>query len=245
MKKLTSILFFSFFISCVFAQDALTTGNRIFGGGLSFSHTDTENDNPYFYSNLSNIETRTISSSFSISPYYGRIYDDLKMVGIRFTYSGNDREFTWDDDFNATLEDISFKRFALGGFIRRYFPASDKFGGFLQSGIDLNRQITINRYRNEGLGDGVSTIIRRDEYESRAIGASIDATFGIYFFLLPQLSVETNLGQFLIAYDDIRIEESDQILDEAVERSGSSSSVDLNLINQFTFDKIFILNYYF
>lgn len=234
----------------LFSQDALTTGNRIFGGGLSFSHSDSENDGQYFsydplwpcpgcYYDRLDIK----SSSFAISPYYGRFYDDFKMVGIRFGYSGSDWERERGDDFAVNRNESNVKSFTLGGFLRQYFPASDKFGMYFQSGVDFHRSIANNRNSYNFLEPGNGTD-QEYEFEVRRLGGSLNGQLGIYFFILSQLSIETNLLQFAISYEDVK--NTERSVDTIqLEEEGSNSRVDLNLINDFTFDKIFTINYYF
>ncbi|MEO1253452.1 MAG: hypothetical protein AAFY41_01020 [Bacteroidota bacterium] len=243
--KILFVLFTLFFSASVFGQDALTTGNRILGGGVSFSQQNIEDDEPFFNPNFN--EERTVDIfSFSFSPYYGRIYKDLSMVGLRMRVSRFNREVNFEfDGGESSTVDMS-NSFALGGFLRRYFPYSDRFGVFLEGGIDgtiSNTKSTSERFDIVGVRE--ETLVSKQESETRSIGASIDTEVGIYFFVLNELSIETRLARFFLSYSDREIENRDLFNNTVNEGDGSSTSVDFNLINNFSFDQIFTINYYF
>jgi hypothetical protein len=226
-----------------FGQDALKMGNKIVGGGLSFSMSDHENDEPYRY-DLSR-EYFQESTSFSFSPYYGRFYDDYTMIGLRLNLSSSNYKYERTTDDYIDKFDNESGSIGLGGFLRKYFPANDKFGFFIESGIDLTR----GTYNTEDhwlrLQD--STYVLNNHYQRKGTSyiASIDAEGGMYFFLIPRLSIETNFIQFVLSYSDSKNEYEDLIDNRIEEGDGNSTNVRLNLINSFSFDKLFTINYYF
>lgn len=137
MKQLLLILVWSgsFFFS--FSQDALTLDNRILGGGVSFLQRDSEDLYP-FSDDIILDDTRNDSRiAYSFTPYFGRFYQDHKKIGLRFQLNGWDTESENIFDDNEYTRESSFRAVSLGGFLRQYFPFSDRFGVFLEEGIDF------------------------------------------------------------------------------------------------------------
>lgn len=226
------------------AQDALKMGNKIVGGGLSISLSDYENESPYgsFYSE----DYLRESTDFTFSPYFGRFYDDYTMVGLRLSLTSNNYEEERNTDNYLSNRDYKSNSIGLGGFLRKYFPATDKFGFFIESGIDVRRGTSTSEDRSFRLdGDSVFVLNRHDFRDNVSYSASIDAEGGMYFFLIPNLSIETNFLQFVLSYTDSKNEYEDLIDNRIEEGEGNSANVRLNLINSFSFDKIFTINYYF
>ncbi len=246
MKNILLIVVFLGFIFRLNAQDALTTGNRILGGGVTFSQTDAENVFPYS-NQLSLDEIRNNNRiAYSISPYFGRFYNDHQMIGLSFNVSGSNAE---SEAFGPDIE-VANKRaersFGLGGFLRQYFAFSDRFGVFVEEGIGLTRTVReTDNSSTDWIDPSDPRLIRDFEDVSKSWSGSIDAEVGIYFFLLNELSIETRLARFFIAYEDSEHTRRDFILGESQVGDGSSTHVNFRLINNFSFDQIFTLNYYF
>ncbi len=243
------VTFLALFLALSFlsaAQDALTLGNRILGGGILFSQRDFENEYP---ANTTNglVDEERIDKRFrySFAPYYGRMYEDFRMVGINLSIEGSTFESTFaGDQFESRYEDTSFS-FGIGGFLRQYFPYSDKFGAFLQSGINLSRSRLTRKNGSFTIPNDIEPSIFSTELERKAWGGSIYSEVGIYFFVLEQLSIETRLARFFFLYEDQQLEER-RVLDGTVrDGDGSDTRLDFNLINNFSFDQIFTINYYF
>ncbi|MEQ9404169.1 MAG: hypothetical protein RIM99_11315 [Cyclobacteriaceae bacterium] len=73
---------------------------------------------------------------------------------------------------------------------------------------------------------------------------------GLYYFLLEKLSIETNLGSFVANMgkseffsESYYTDNSNQVQSDLQKQD--SSAIRFNLINQFTFDQILTINYYF
>ncbi|MEM7297407.1 MAG: hypothetical protein AAF391_03975 [Bacteroidota bacterium] len=226
------------------SQDALALGNRILGGGITFSQNDSEN--VYRLSTTLSNDDRTYNRfSYSFSPYYGRFYKDFNMVGLRLNTRGSNSEFDYRDDIRADRTEFTYTSFSIGGFFRRYFPYSDKFGVFLETGIDGYRSRSIELRESYDI-DVSSTLIRsRFEDERKSLGISVDAKVGLYFFLLDRLSLETRLSRFYLSYGDVQLLNVDLVNNEQAEAEGSNSSIDFSFVNNFSFDQIFTINYYF
>ena len=245
-------ILFTFFLSCLLfhsllAQDALTIGNRILGGGISFSQHETED----LFSPRSNIYGDRTSDqfSYSFSPYYGRFYEDLKMVGIRLSVRGINLERYNMDNTNDSeyLTEFSEKSFALGGFLRSYFPYSERFGVFIEPGIDLIRSTRLSRSSQNDINtvDESVVLVDQREYEEKTTIARVDTKVGLYLFLLDRLSIETRLAGINLVYVDRKLLERDLILGVEDEGDGYSTSINFNFINQLSFDQVFTINYYF
>ncbi|MEM0941110.1 MAG: hypothetical protein AAF600_12745 [Bacteroidota bacterium] len=241
---------FTFFILCtsiisLFAQEALTTGNRIVGGGISFSQDDAENEFPFVNSLDPTTTASSNSLSYSISPYYGRIYEDFKMLGIRLRFIGRNSEYENVGNTFENQSEISERSIGVGGFLRRYFLYSDRFGVFLDAGIDLVREIYTNESISFNIIDSSNIVIDNFKRENETWRGSIDAEVGIYFFVLNEVSIETTLSRFFLEYSDIKRTIRDFEIDETVEGEGNSTNLGFRFVNNFSFDQIFTINYYF
>ncbi|WP_425390467.1 hypothetical protein [Ekhidna sp.] len=238
-KKLIIPFLLVFMINAT-AQDALLTGNRIIGGGFAITQSDQNSEHPinYYYQ-----DEETSISSFSFSPYYGRIYEDHTMVGIRLNIANSSIDRENGDDNSIWTSEYSTRSYGIGGFIRKYFPSTDRFGVFVQSGIDLRHSKSESLFTNVSFNDSFP-----DQWSSQdtwTITGSIDAEAGLYFFILSQLTIETNLARFALGYSDMEITSVLNENGERIKGEGDSVDVNFNIINHFTFDKIFTLNYYF
>lgn len=141
------------------------------------------------------------------------------------------------------MVDQATREYGIGGFLRKYFPSSEKFGVFIQSGVDFGWFKSESEFKEFFFDNSFPDY--RDSNELLTISGSIDAGAGLYFFILPQLTIETNLARFTLSYHDT---ERSAITNDGAERElGESSTINMNfnIINQFTFDKVFTLNYYF
>ncbi|MEM6734812.1 MAG: hypothetical protein AAGC64_06645 [Bacteroidota bacterium] len=245
MKTLFTLFLSGTSIISLFAQDALTTGNRIVGGGISFSQDDAENEFPFVNSLDPTMTASSNSLFYSISPYYGRIYADFKMVGIRLRFIGRNSEYESVGDTFENQSEISERSFGVGGFLRRYFPYSDRFGVFLNAGIDLIRDVYTNESISFDIIDSSNIVIDNFKRENETWRGAIDAEVGIYFFVLNELSVETTLSRFFLDYSDTKRTIRDFEINETVEGDGNSSNFGFQFVNNFSFDQIFTINYYF
>lgn len=246
MKQLLLTLVLSAGFFFPYAQDALTLDHRILGGGLSFSQHDASD--VYLYSSdvipKENRDNR--HNAFSFTPYFGRIYQDHKMIGLRLHLNRSESQAENLFDDVEYKRDVSNNAISLGGFLRQYFPFTDKFGVFLEEGIDVGRSTFKASNRSLDLEDPTfPRVFRNDREETQAWTGSIDAEFGIYVFVLDRLSIETRLARFYLAYSDTKLTRSDLFNGETRTGDGSNTSVNFNLVNNFSFDQLFTLNYYF
>ncbi len=239
------------FSSTLQAQDAFKEGQKIIGGGLNFSNSENTEPNPSFGFFGSNV-TETNTDVFSIRPYYGRFFTDRSMIGIRLVFNANNIESIQRDafiDFASTKNQTS----ELGGglFLRRYFTANEKFGLFIDGSLNYLR--SVNDFESSfvsSLEDRVVTERTVGTSESKQHKVSLEAQLGLYFLVLPQLSIETKLGTAAIEYTDSTIDRSEfvngniiQLTPEA--RESSATELDIDFANEIAFDQLFTINYFF
>ncbi|MDW3191748.1 MAG: hypothetical protein R8G66_05265 [Cytophagales bacterium] len=246
MKQLLLSLFLSAGFLYSYAQDALTLDNRILGGGLSFSQNDASDVYPFSNDVIPGENRNNKHTAFSFTPYFGRFYQDHKMIGLRLHLNRSESQSENLFDDREHTHQVSRNAISLGGFLRQYIPFTDKFGVFLEEGIDVGRSTFEASNRSLDLEDpAFPRVFRNDREETKAWNGSIDAEFGIYVFVLDRLSIETRLARFYLAYSDTKLTRSDLFNDETRTGEGSNTSVNFNLVNNFSFDQLFTLNYYF
>ena len=241
MKTLLASAFFALLITTAArAQDhPYLSSNRAFvGGGISFGVGGNVPDdgNP----NISQDNSRL---SWSVSPTYGRFYNDRWAAGVSLTVGStrNQQEITTTNTLDQTLNQQTVV--GITSFLRRFLPITERFGAFVQPEISYQRQVvTIGQERTDVVrpdANSYSEIINR-----RHLG-SLGLRGGLYYFITEHFTVETNLGQFVFRLSSETNENT--TADNQVDTSTKSTSYDsqLNLINQLSLDQIFILNYYF
>ena len=230
------------------AQDALTLGNRIIGGGMSFRLSESDHSDQY---NNGINERKNESSSFSISPYYGRLVEDNKLLGISLSIGSSNSE---NDYYYGHINNNSWiypsvysdhtKFIGTGIFIRWYFPVSQRAGIYFQPGANYNyikEKSDVTYYSDS------TRLVVRDLHSdlSRSHDLSIRAKVGLYFFLFDQLSIETNLGNFVANLQFTNNEFKRQDVEGVQKDKDKFSNINMNLANSFTFDQLFTINYYF
>ena len=245
MKVLLSFFSILLFSATISGQDALLTGNRILGGGISFSQSDTD-DTHLFANSLNPNATRVQENfSYSLSPYYGRMYKDFHMVGIRLNVGGFNAENRIEDTSFQDFTEVTRRSFGFGGFLRRYITYSDRFGVFIESGLDFEFRDEDTESISVNLTDPQSPIVNNSQLGFESLGGSLDFEIGLYFFVLNQLSIETRLSRFSLTYSDFKRTRRNLDVDEFTEGEGNNTSINFNFINNFSFDQIFTINYYF
>ncbi|MEO9869109.1 hypothetical protein [Ekhidna sp.] len=242
MKAISPTIVLLFLSFLTFGQDALNEGNRILGGGMTFNHREAEKDSPYnLISNIYNDEQT--NKFFSFSPYYGRLYKDDVMVGLRLNIATRNNLNIDEDEFDIRRNEFKSNSIGVGGFLRRYYRSNDNFGLFLESGIDFTRYTSKSESTRTIFDDSQGD--RHEVFGEESNEVSVDARVGLYYFLFSKLSIETNLLRVSVSYRHQNFERRDIRNDEFTKGEGNVSTAGLNLVNQFTFDKIFTLNYYF
>jgi hypothetical protein len=68
---------------------------------------------------------------------------------------------------------------------------------------------------------------------------------GLYFFIFDQLSIETTLLSANISFMKTKWTSNDLVREEEFDGSNNQSDINLSFVNSFTFDKLFVLNYFF
>lgn len=208
------------------SQERLKKGNYFIGGGIGFSTRDDSWDE-------NNVDIQEYDyTRFSISPYSGKFIKNGMAVGAGLHLSSTDMERKQGTPGNPqiTKEDD----FRIGGslLLKKFWPISEKFGAYLMPALAYNRQRTETETTNDNL-------ITMSKTKSNEI--SLNARLGIYYFISPRFSFETNLANLVFSKDWETLSTSN----EALKISRNSNSLDIHLINQFSFDQIIVINYYF
>lgn len=81
--------------------------------------------------------------------------------------------------------------------------------------------------------------------ERRGTTVSAGTNFGLYLFLGERFSLETNLGNVLFTYRTEEVEFTNQFGIEERNGDNDSSSINLNFINEISFDPVFVINFFF
>lgn len=240
MKNKTTIyaiIVISLLSVSVYGQESLQKGKSLVGGGIGFGISDNES-NPDDDSDGSSQESR----HFSFSPYYGKFVKDNLLLGVSLNLNTNKRDFK--NYYNSGSSHNDFKSKSIGGgvFVRKYFPVVEKFGVFFQPGLNYNLQTSETVYysSNDNSADG------RDRLdESKGHMVSIGANLGLYYFISDRFSIETNLANVNFSKTFRETEQTDYFNNSFTTSKGNSNSIGLDFINQLSFDKIFVINYFF
>jgi hypothetical protein len=246
LSLITTLLFFTSSFS--YAQSMIGDGNRMIGGGISFSNQEDEGDRVRQYYQSSSYrnyvdDSKRKLSSFSINPYYGKFYNEDALVGFGFLYSSRLIEFTSKDTIQDYRSSNNRFQFGLNFFIKRYIPVSNKFG------VHISPKIGYIRLINESTTEVIDNFVDQRDYGQENTSKSnrgygrID--MGLYFFIFDQLSIETTLLSANISFTKTKWEFNDLVKEEEFDGSNNQSDINLSFVNSFTFDKLFVLNYFF
>lgn len=242
MKKILTITILFFSLQSL-AQDALKMGNRVIGGGISFGLSDFDSDRQS--SNNSNRSNFSESFNFSFSPYYGKFIKKNVMVGLRFNVSIRNAESEQYSINSVGKSANKSNSLGFGGFARKYFSKTDKFGVFVESGLDMSRSALENEGTFSSLDSGTSVLTNHSLSSGTSYRVSIDVEGGLYFFVSSRLSIETSFLQFVCSYQDSKTTSEDIIENLIEEATSKGVNINLNFLNQFSFNKLFTINYYF
>ena len=216
---------------------SILKGKRVVGGGINLSINDnTFNSGPDVVQDID-------ATTFSFRPYAGKFIQDKILLGGQFEVSFGNIENVTDQFGNIISTDRESFGIGFGVFLRRYYPVIGKFGIFIQPSID----ITFSERDDErsifdvALGERISEEIT----ESDIVSASASTSLGLYIFLGERFSLETNLGNVAFNYQT----EDRSIMDISNNNQFSSdneaSSINFNLINEISFDRLFVVNFFF
>ncbi|CAN5195440.1 hypothetical protein BH23BAC1_BH23BAC1_39180 [soil metagenome] len=223
---------FLFFISPLFAQEVINAGNFMVGGGIGVEFSnDTRTEDADF---------NRKSNSFFFSPYMGKFIQNRLLVGAQLhfgTSTGNYQESYGSEIF---FNERSSNSFGIGIFLRKYFPLNEKLGAFFQPGIHY-------RFNNSGhtTNQSSSNVEWLDKEDINTNTVFADINLGLYYFLGKRLSIETTLGNLSLERSSSNLEREHIYNDDVSHQKINNNRFGLNLINQLSFDKIFVINYFF
>ena len=245
-KKTVAAFVLTFSCILTYSQSSLEMGNRILGGGISItlSETETEMDddwvmNSAYWGN----EFSNQTNHFSVSPYYGRFFKDYVMIGIdmELRTANHDQQIRYRSG-NGEVNSSSVS-FGFGTLLKYYFPIHGDFGAYVQPGMGYLRTIQKNSFHHYDTLGGESYARGRNETRTNAI--QMDMKMGLYYFIFDQLTIETNLAQVVMSASQGKRREEDQENGEVSKGEQRSSALNLRWANKISFDQLFTLNYYF
>ena len=244
---LVIILIFYISISAS-AQEGLKEGYRMIGGSVGFAVNQAEASESY--NAVNRFENESTSNSFSFNPYYGRFYEDSKMIGLSFgvSVSQNDQE---SDTYNRDSGDLVYSstnetrnvQLSAGMFWRYYISMSNQLGMVFEPSLAVNwsrrdsdfEYGDINRINNYYI----------DRSETKGLGGTGSLKVGFYYFPFEQLSLEVFLGDFFFNLYDRNTENFTMDDEESYSSDNKSFTLAFQAVNSFTLDQLIRLNYYF
>ena len=237
---LASALLTLLIASAATAQDHpyLFSGRSFVGGGFSlgFGETDPDDGDPF-------MRQEGHRSFGSLSPTYGRFYNDRWAAGVTLTVS-HSRNLQRTVGVNS-LEETLGRQVGLDitSFLRRYLPLTERFGAYVQPEVSYRylRFISL-RERTDDLQPATNS---KSEFIRRRHAGSLGAGGGLYYFITEHFTIETNLLQLAFTVDAGTDESTTQDNQVNVTTLGTDSSARLNFINQLSLDQVLVLNYYF
>ena len=241
MKTFLASAFFAVLITTAArAQDyPYLSSNRAFvGGGLSlgFGENEPDSGDPF-------MRQEGRRSFGSISPTYGRFYNDRWAAGVTLIASFS-RSIRRTFGINS-LEETLGRQLGLGlaPFLRRYIPLTERFGAYVQP--EISYTYLLNSNLRERTDDFQPATNSKNEFIRRRHVGSLNLAGGLYYFITKHFTVETNLLRLAFTANTGTDESITQDNQVDVTTVSTDTSVQLNFINQLSLDQAFVINYYF
>lgn len=208
-------------------------GRSLVGGGLSASISNDQIDR-----GDSLTDQGYQQNAFSISPTYGKFFNDHWLAGASLDVGfANSSQYDTQVGFSQKSS-IRSSIIGLTFFLRRYVFITERFGAFSQPGLSYYYQSRTNEwtFRND---NAVNEQINSMEENSH--GVSIGSKFGLYYFVTPHFSIETNLLTVDIAYNRRNQKRIDPNNNLSEDSKISGTSLNMDFANRLSL----IFNYYF
>lgn len=223
-----------------FAQENPYLGqNRSFlGGGISLGISENESPGTDFITGRN-----TKNNLFSISPTYGRFFNDRWAVGTRVGLRFSD--YRWVNVGNG-FSDESVREatsISLTPFLRRFLPISERFGVYLQPELSYAYERATREETFQDVNTPVNNQLRT--FESTEHTGRMGLRGGLYYFVTEHFSVETNLLSLDVSYGVLDEERTDSNARPEDNTQLTRTDIRLNLVSQLSFDQILTLYYYF
>ena len=239
-KILLSVVGFALIAITALAQENpyLGVGRSFVGGGLSVNISDNENEG----GNFTNQRTSR-NNSFSLSPTYGKFFNDRWAYGVSFTvgFANNEQTTSGNDFIDRSVQEST--TVGLTPFLRRFLPITERFGAYLQPQISYQYNSGIIEQDFRVNNDPINDQLRTFDTRNHLISAGMQG--GFYYFITQRFSVETNLLSLDFTYSSNNRERTDASAQPGENTQLSSTAARINLVNQLSLDRILILNYYF
>jgi len=233
----TLILFMATETFCQFTKGQMLAG----GSGIvsidNSNSTETRDDNTI-------TDNEFHSSSWSIRPMVGYFLKDSIAVGIGFEIGSDKGEFTNDFDPNKFISTNKNQTTGVYIFARKYYRLYKKLGCFVDLEIGYNR--TERDDDSTWEEDGI--ISRINEYSEESDLFFSNVGLNVYYLITKRITLETRLFELSYSSRSSESESSFLFVNEVQNESTTewdSNSFDFNLINEFSFDRVFTINYYF
>lgn len=162
-----------------FAQ--LQKGNKLLGGALNYSTSNTLPTNPL------GLPSQTgKSTSFTLSPILGVFVSDRTVVGLKLdSYSSLNESTSNGQEFRN-----EFNQFGFGPFVRRYFPVKEwvAFYGQADLGYSFGKTTqTFSSFPNQNSERSISNL-------------SLTTTLGLAFFPTNWMSVDLAMNPLSLTH---------------------------------------------
>ena len=188
--NILTVFFFLIFLSSfpLKAQDALSEGNFMVGGGINFSFSNYEDEN-----------TDRKDIFFRISPIIGKLVKDDLMIGTGVSVANSSIKGEAVQNSNSgggwtSNEDIIETDFGITFFVRKFWRVHGNFHLYLNPYLSYDRTD-----RNVTTTNASSTFYRIIEKEQPVNTFRLGASVGVFYFLNDHFSLSASLGN-LYAY---------------------------------------------
>ncbi|WP_367281875.1 hypothetical protein [Tunicatimonas pelagia] len=208
------------------------------GGGLTVRITDLEDAN----NSLTNQITDE-SSSFGISPTYGKFISNRWAVGVSLSITSTDEKRISIQNGSTRTSINNRTTIGITPFFRRFIPITERFGAFLQPQLSYAYQIGSIEDKFSDPSDPANNTGSSFINQGHRIGLGMIG--GLYYFINRHFSLETNLLDLNFAYNIENRENTNSSAPPDNDRESSWSNLQINLINQLRLNQIIVFNYYF
>ncbi|TRX50905.1 autotransporter outer membrane beta-barrel domain-containing protein [Fulvivirga sp. M361] len=217
--------------------DPILKGKHVIGGGININFSEQDADN------VRNRYRINDSRSFGFRPYVGKFIKDRLLIGAGLSISSNSQDT--EDQFNDRLDKSNFESYSYGAgfFVRKYYPIVGRFGTFFQP--EVNFAISNQEMDRSAFNVNSQEVIDESTDETDRVSFNLGINLGLYLFLGDRFSIETNLGN--LSFSHATSDREIRYVSGATERFDdiSSNSLNINLVNEIAFERLFVINYFF
>ncbi|MEQ9288948.1 MAG: autotransporter outer membrane beta-barrel domain-containing protein [Cyclobacteriaceae bacterium] len=232
------ILLVGFLFSChqSLAQESISSGKRLLGGGINFNTSDRSNNV------IPGNGTDQDNLIFSFSPYVGKFVKDGTAIGFQLNTSYTNNKITYNNNgVPNRVSERKRKGIGFSFFIRKYYPINDKFGAFLNPSLGYRYGFSDEGSFN--ISGGSETLDWSSSAKDHTV--SLGCSLGLYYFIAKKFALEANLGNVFASKTLERQKYKRESNGEITEDSYDQNNFGLNFVNQLSFDQILVITYFF